>query len=162
MPKTYQRFVERIARTALGARVFLPIVTVVDRVLIRSSHGRVTSGVGTTWGKDVCLVTATGAKTGKVRTVPLLATLVGDDVILIASQGGAEKNPAWYYNLKKNPDCEIELHGQRSRRRAREATPDERGRLWAAALANYAGYQAYQERTTRQIPIVILERVAES
>ncbi len=162
MPKTYQRFVERIARTPLGARVFLPIITKVDRVLIRRSGGRVTSGVGTTWGKDICLLTTTGAKSGQLRTVPLLATLVADDVILIASQGGAEKNPAWYYNLKQNPDCEIELHGVRTRRRAREARPDERPRLWAAACANYPGYDDYQARTARQIPVMVLERTSES
>ncbi|HEY6559203.1 MAG TPA: nitroreductase family deazaflavin-dependent oxidoreductase [Polyangiaceae bacterium] len=162
MAKSYQRFVERIARTPLGTRVFLPLITVVDRVLIRRSGGRVTSGIGTTWGKDVCLLTMIGAKTGKVRTVPLLATLVGDDVILIASQGGAEKNPAWYHNLKKNPDCEVELHGVSTRRRAREAESDERDRLWSAACANYAGYDDYQARTARRIPVMILERVPKS
>jgi F420H(2)-dependent quinone reductase len=161
MAKTYQRFVERVARTRLGARVFLPIVTVVDRALVRRSGGRVTSGIGTTWGNDICLLTTIGAKTRKRRTVPLLATRVGDDVILIASQGGAPKNPAWYYNLKKHPDCEIELHGERTLRRAREAAPHERDRLWAAACESYEGYAAYQARAARQIPVMILERITE-
>jgi F420H(2)-dependent quinone reductase len=159
MSNAYQRFVERIARTALGARVFIPVATAVDRFVIRASGGRFTSGVGTTWGGKICLLTTTGAKTGKTRTVPLLVTEVGEDVIVIASQGGAPRSPAWYYNLKKTPECVVELRGERTNRRAREAAAEERERLWAAARAIYPGYDAYQARTTRTIPVMVLERV---
>ena len=159
MSNAYQRFVERIARTPLGAKIFIPVATAVDRFVIRVSGGRLTSGVGTTWGGKICLLKTTGAKTGKLRTVPLLVTEVGDDVVLIASQGGAPRSPGWYHNLKKNPECEIELRGERSRRRAREAEADERDRLWAAARAVYPGYDEYQNRTTRRIPVMVLERI---
>ena len=79
-------------------------------------------------------------------------------MIVIASQGGAPRSPAWYHNLKKNPQCEIELRGERTRRRAREAAAEERDRLWAAAREIYPGYDEYQARTTRRIPVMILER----
>ena len=159
MANLYQRAVERIARTRLGARIFIPVATAVDRFVIRQSGGRLTSGMGTSWAQRICLLTTTGAKTGKLRTVPLLATEVGDAVVLIASQGGAPRSPGWYHNLKQHPQCEIELRGERSRRLAREAELEERDRLWAAARAVYPGYDAYQARTTRRIPVMILERV---
>ena len=159
MANLYQRTVERIARTSLGARIFIPVATAIDRFVIRQSGGRLTSGMGTSWGRSICLLTTTGAKSGKSRSVPLLATEVGDDVVLIASQGGAPRSPAWYHNLKKHPECEIELRGERTRRLAREAELEERERLWAAACAIYPGYEAYQARTTRRIPVMILERV---
>jgi len=159
MANLYQRTFERIARTKLGARIFIPVATAIDRFVILHSGGRFTSGVVTTWANRICLLTTTGAKTKKQRTVPLLATEVGDSVVLIASQGGAPKSPAWYFNLKKHPQCEVELRGERTRRRAREAELEERDRLWAAACVTYPGYDAYQARTTRRIPVMVLERV---
>ena len=100
-----------------------------------------------------------GAKSGKLRSVPLLYTAVGSDIVLIASQGGAAKNPAWYFNLKANPDCDLEIRGASSRRRAREADGEERDRLWQAACAQYPGYAVYQQRTARRIPVMLLEPV---
>jgi deazaflavin-dependent oxidoreductase (nitroreductase family) len=91
--------------------------------------------------------------------VPLLATSIGDAFVLIASNGGASKHPAWYWNLKKTPDCELEIRGVRSPRRAREATGDERRRLWEAAVSGYPGYGNYAERAGRIIPVMILEAV---
>jgi deazaflavin-dependent oxidoreductase (nitroreductase family) len=157
MTNLYQRFVDSVARTRLGVRLFLPLATAIDRKLLPWSNGRLTSGAGTKWGKNICLLHARGAKTGKLRTVPLLFTEVGDALVLIASQGGAAKNPAWYWNLKANPACEVEIRGTRSRRRAREVDGDERDRLWQAAVAQYPGYAVYQRRATRRIPVMLLE-----
>lgn len=153
----YQRLVERIARTPLGARVFLQLATVVDRRIIRWSRGRITTGLGTSHKENICLLTMRGGRTGKIRTVPLLGTRVGDVVVLIASAGGAPTHPAWYLNVKKNPECEVEIQGVKSRRIAREVSGEERERLWKAAVANYPGYVAYAERVERQIPVVALE-----
>lgn len=153
----YQAFWERIARTAWGARFVMPVATVVDRRLIRWSHGKLTSGIGTSHKNRICLLSARGAKSGQIRTVPLLSTEVGDALVLIASKGGAEGHPAWYFNLKRNPECEVELRGTRSRRIAREAVGEERERLWQAAVDGYPGYATYAERTTRQIPVMVLE-----
>jgi len=157
MTNPYQRFVDSVARTRLGVRLFMPIATAIDRKLLPWSKGKLTSGAGTQWGKNICLLHARGAKTGKPRSVPLLYTEVGDSLVLIASQGGAATNPAWYSNLKAHPDCEVEIGGKRTRWRAREVDGDERERLWQAAVAQYAGYAVYQLRTERRIPVLLLE-----
>jgi deazaflavin-dependent oxidoreductase (nitroreductase family) len=102
-------------------------------------------------------VDSRGAKSGETRTVPLLAASIGDAFVLIASNGGASKHPAWYWNLKKTPDCELEIHGVRSRRRAREVSGEERHRLWEAAVAKYPGYGNYAARAGRIIPVMILD-----
>ena len=157
MANLYQRFVDSVARTRLGVRVFMPIATAIDRKLLPWSKGRLTSGAGTQWGKNICMLHARGAKTGQLRSVPLLYTEVGDSLVLIASQGGAATNPAWYANLKAHPDCEVEVGGRRTSWRARETDGEERERLWRAAVAVYAGYAVYQRRTVRRIPVMLLE-----
>jgi deazaflavin-dependent oxidoreductase (nitroreductase family) len=155
--KAYQSLIERFVRTRVGARLFVWIATALDRRIIPWSRGRVTSGIGTTHKDNICLLFVRGAKTGKMRCVPLLATRVGDDVVLIASNGGATKHPAWYWNLKKTPDCELEMGGERTHRRAREVTGEERDRLWKAAVSKYPGYGDYAGRAGRTIPVLILE-----
>jgi len=150
--------IERAVRTRVGARLFVWIATALDRRIIRWSRGRITSGAGTTYADSICLLHCRGAKSGRARTVPLLATPVGDAIVVIASNGGASTHPAWYWNLKKTPDCEVELRGERSRRRAREASTEEREQLWAAAVAQYPGYGDYATRAGRLIPVVVLER----
>jgi deazaflavin-dependent oxidoreductase (nitroreductase family) len=157
--KAYQRAIDRAARVPGVVRLFVRIATALDRRIIRWSRGRITSGVGTPYGDNICLLHCRGAKSGRPRTVPLLATPVGDALVVIASNGGASAHPAWYWNLKKTPDCEVELRGDRSRRRAREASGDEREKLWAAATANYSGYGHYADRAGRLIPVIVLERV---
>jgi deazaflavin-dependent oxidoreductase (nitroreductase family) len=157
MANFYQRFVDSIARTKLGVRVFMPIATAIDRKLLPLSKGRLTSGAGTQWGKNICLLHARGKKTGQIRSVPLLYTEVGECLVLIASQGGAATNPAWYGNLRAHPDCEVEIGGKRTSWRARETDGEERERLWRAAVAQYPGYAVYQRRTERRIPVLLLE-----
>ena len=75
----------------------------------------------------------------------------------MASKGGHPRNPAWYHNLKAHPDTEVQIGSEHRAVRAREATPKERKRLWPMAVAAYSGYRGYQERTDREIPLVILE-----
>lgn len=154
----YQALIERIARTRVGARIMIPLATAIDRRLFRWSNGRVSTGVGTSFKDNVCLVSMRGAKSGKVRAVPLLGTRVADSIVVIASNGGATRHPAWYFNLKKNPECEVVMRGARSRRVAREVSGVERERLWAAAVAVYPGYSGYAERAEREIPVITLER----
>jgi deazaflavin-dependent oxidoreductase (nitroreductase family) len=129
----------------------------VDPVLMRLSRGHLrTGGVAPT-----ILLTHTGAKSGKVRTTPLLYFTDGDNIVLIASKGGAPKNPAWYHNLKANPDVEASSDGRPSPYRAREAVGPERDRLWALATTLYSGYDDYQEKADstshRRIPVIVLE-----
>ncbi|MGA7398145.1 MAG: nitroreductase family deazaflavin-dependent oxidoreductase [Solirubrobacterales bacterium] len=105
----------------------------------------------------MCLIDHVGAKSGKQRTSPLLYVEDGADIVIIASKGGYEKSPAWYYNLKANPDTTVQVGPEIRKVHARIATEEERKRLWPMAVKVYPSYEQYQERTARQIPVVILE-----
>jgi F420H(2)-dependent quinone reductase len=98
-----------------------------------------------------------GARSGTKRTTPLLYVRDGDDVILVASKGGYPRNPAWFHNLMANPDTSIQIGSSRQQVHARLADPEERKRLWPEVVKAYAGYEDYQRRTDREIPLVILE-----
>jgi deazaflavin-dependent oxidoreductase (nitroreductase family) len=98
-----------------------------------------------------------GARTNTPRTTPLVYVRDGPDIVIVASKGGHPKHPAWYHNLLANPDATIQIGSTRREVHARVASPDERRRLWPKALAVYPGYRGYQERTDREIPLVVLE-----
>jgi deazaflavin-dependent oxidoreductase (nitroreductase family) len=105
------------------------------------------------------LLTHVGAKSGQKRISPLSYTKGdGDDLVLVASKGGYPKNPAWFHNLKAHPDTEVQVGREHRPVHARVATPEERERLWPRVVENYSGYDEYQKRTDRVIPLVILER----
>jgi deazaflavin-dependent oxidoreductase (nitroreductase family) len=105
----------------------------------------------------VLLLDHVGAKSGIRRTTPLAYIEDGGDVVLVASKGGHPRNPAWFHNLRANPDTTVQIGSERRAVRARVVGPDERVRLWPKVVAAYAGYRGYQERTQREIPLVILE-----
>jgi len=98
-----------------------------------------------------------GAKSGTLRTSPLLYVPDGADLVLVASKGGFPKNPAWFHNLRANPLTYVQVDGERRRVRARVATAAERPRLWDLAVAVWPGYEDYRRRTDREIPLVVLE-----
>jgi F420H(2)-dependent quinone reductase len=98
-----------------------------------------------------------GAKSGTLRTTPLLYVDDGPDVVIVASKGGHPKHPAWFHNLRANPDTTVQIGSERRAVHARVATPAERERLWPKAVAAYGDYRVYQERAGREIPLVILE-----
>ena len=98
-----------------------------------------------------------GARSGKERTTPLTYFRDGEDLVIVASKGGYPKNPAWYHNLRANPDTTVQLGTEHRPVHARVADPQERKRLWPKAIETYGGYRDYQERTGREIPLVILE-----
>ncbi len=98
-----------------------------------------------------------GAKSGIRRTTPLLYFRDGQDLVLVASKGGHPKHPAWFHNLKANPETTVQVGRERRDVRARVATDAERDRLWPMAVETYSGYTGYQERTPRKIPVVVLE-----
>jgi F420H(2)-dependent quinone reductase len=98
-----------------------------------------------------------GAKSGRTRTSPLAYLENGDDVVIVASKGGHARNPAWFHNLRANPDTTVQIGSEKRQVRARVATPAERERLWPRIVDLYGGYAGYQKRTERQIPLVILE-----
>ena len=98
-----------------------------------------------------------GAKSGTKRTSPLLYVEDGEDVVIVASKGGFPKHPAWFHNLMANPDTTVQIGSEQRAVHARVATPEERERLWPLAVKAYHGYEDYQARTNREIPLVILE-----
>ena len=130
------------------------VMSGVHSVLYRASRGRIAGRVGKL---DVLLLTTTGRKTGKARTVPLLYTKTGGGYAVVASKGGAELDPAWCVNLRANPAALVELGGKRIRVKARETEGDERERLWRQMADGYKGYDNYKQKTSRQIPVFVLE-----
>jgi deazaflavin-dependent oxidoreductase (nitroreductase family) len=123
----------------------------------RANNGKVT---GTFAGRPVVLLTTTGAKSGQQRTTPLVYTTDGDNLVIIASKGGAPTNPAWYHNIVANPTVTVELPGQTFQARARVAEGAERERLYNAQAALMPAFAEYQEKTNRRIPVIVLERAS--
>jgi deazaflavin-dependent oxidoreductase (nitroreductase family) len=112
-------------------------------------------------GMPVIIVTHIGHKTGAVRKTPLMRVKDGTSYVLVGSQGGAPKHPAWVHNLRTNPDVEIRDETVVEPMRVREVTDEaERSRLWKLAVAAFPPYAEYQNRTSRQIPVFIAERVS--
>jgi len=103
------------------------------------------------------LLTTVGAKSGQPRPIPLLYVTDGENIVLIASNGGSPRHPAWYYNLRAHPEVQLLVNGRTATYTAHEATGAERARLWRKAVDLYAGYETYQQRTRgRQIPVMVL------
>ncbi len=128
--------------------------------VFRLTGGRVGGKMPVT-GSPIVLLHHVGAKSGKHRVSPLIYVPDGDRVAVVASKGGVDRHPAWYHNLRANPDTEIELPREGKRRvRARVTEGEERERLWEKAVGVYKPYAEYQTYTERQIPVVVLERAA--
>jgi deazaflavin-dependent oxidoreductase (nitroreductase family) len=124
-------------------------------LLYRATRGRI--GHRFRGGPPMLLLDHVGARTGVRRTTPLVYFRDGENVVLVASKGGHPRHPAWFHNLKANPDAHLQIGATRRAVRARVADPPERARLWPKALEIYPGYEGYQARTAREIPLVILE-----
>lgn len=124
--------------------------------LYRASRGRLGAKLK---GVDVLLLDHVGRKSGRRRTHPLLYLRDGDDVVIVASKGGSPTDPAWWLNLKANPVTQVQIGGERIDVRARQASPEEKARLWPRAVDAWPDYAAYQERTEREIPLAILSAV---
>ncbi len=136
-----------------------PIATVQKLATkLHSSIFRATDGKigGTLAGGPVLLLVTTGRKTGQRRTTPLLYLMDGDRYVIVASNGGAPKDPVWWLNLKANPEATVEVGDRTLRVRAEAASPEEKARLWPRLVKMYGGYEGYQRKTDRTIPVVIL------
>jgi deazaflavin-dependent oxidoreductase (nitroreductase family) len=108
-------------------------------------------------GRDVCVVTMKGAKSGKIRQVPLMYVPYEQGVLLVASLGGAPDHPTWYYNLVANPDIAVQVKADSLKLRARQASPEEKAKLWPVCCEHYPDYAQYQSRTERDIPVFVCE-----
>jgi deazaflavin-dependent oxidoreductase (nitroreductase family) len=122
--------------------------------LYRLSRGRLFGKVGRA---PVLLLTTTGRRSGEPRTAPVLYHRDGERIVVIGSNAGNQRAPAWALNLEANPDCEVELGARRSSARARIAQREERERLWNAMSDQFGGFEHYRERTDRDIRVFVLD-----
>lgn len=149
----FDRVLQAFAQTRAGGWLFINVLPAFDRPLLRMSRGRLSTGMGQTY----VLLHARGAKSGIERTTPLLGTKWGDTILVVASKAGAAHHPAWFHNVRANPEVAVTVDGERRPMRARVAEPQEREQLWAVVCDHYSGYAAYQTRTHgRVIPVVVL------
>jgi deazaflavin-dependent oxidoreductase (nitroreductase family) len=123
--------------------------------LYRLTGGRVG---GSVFGAPVLLLSTVGRRTGKKRTTPLLYIEDRDNLVVVASNGGREKNPGWFTNIKQDPLTEVQIRGRRTVMRAEQAGLGERERLWPLLTNMYGRYDEYQAKAKREIPVVILHR----
>jgi deazaflavin-dependent oxidoreductase (nitroreductase family) len=122
----------------------------------RANGGTVT---GVFAGAPLVLITHTGAKSGVRRTTPLVHSRSGDDIVIIASKGGAPGNPHWYLNMTANPQVTVELPGETYEARVREAKGEERDQLYRAQADLMPNFDEYAANTDRVIPVLVLERI---
>jgi len=137
---------------------------VIDRSLFGPEHVEKyveTDGeVGYLWnGAPILILTTTGRNSGQECSTPLIFGEDGDNVVIVASKGGAPEDPGWYRNLAKTPEVGVQIKGDRFRARARTAEGEERVRLWRQMNGIWPHYDSYQEKTPREIPVVVLERI---
>ena len=125
------------------------------KVVYRMSGGRLFAKLGEA---PMLLLTATGRRSGKPRTTPLLYVEDGDGFAVVASFGGAPEHPSWYRNLEKNPKVSLQIENRVIPVTASTATPEEKKRLWPRLTAIYPDYDTYQKETTREIPVVVLRK----
>jgi deazaflavin-dependent oxidoreductase (nitroreductase family) len=111
-------------------------------------------------GAPMILLTTTGAKSGKPYTTPVVHTKDGDRIVIIASKAGAPSNPDWYYNLVANPEVTVELGTETFQATASVVTGEERQRLYDAQAELMPNFKEYAEKTTREIPVVVLTRTS--
>lgn len=136
---------------SVAPRWLIKRMTALNILVYRLSGGRL---MNTLQGVPICLVTMTGVKTGKKRTIPLMYVPYKEGILLVASQGGAPVNPLWYKNLIANPEVDVEQGGRIVSLRAKELTGEEKMSAWSACDAVYAPYADYRQRTQRDIPVL--------
>lgn len=123
----------------------------------RTNGGKVSAGPFA--GRDVLLLTTTGARSGQHRLAPLVYTTEGDRYVIVASKNGAPAHPSWYLNLVANPIVTVEVGREKFQARATVTEDAERDRLYAERVKRYPSFGEYQQRTTRRIPVILLERI---
>ena len=155
VPGRWARLVAAVLGTRAGAWVMARVMHRLDSAGLRLSGGRWLLSAKLA-GLPVALLTTTGRRSEQPRTAPVLAIPDGADYILVASNWGQRTHPAWYHNLRANPDCVLAVKGEAQRVRARQVTGEERARRWQRALAAYPGYAAYARRAGREIGVFVV------
>ena len=152
-PAALVRALTRILSSKPGSWYFLHVANPIDKVLVPLTRGWLSLAPG----QPVLVLEHVGAKSGQRRRTPLLYLTDGDDLVVIASAGGAARHPAWLHNLRAHPRVKLFLRGGTGVYVARETEGEDRERLWRQATAVYGGYDTYKDRAAdRQIPVVRL------
>lgn len=136
---------------------FMTFMSALHVWLYRILNGRFVSKMG---NAPILLLTTTGHKSGQPRTVPVLYLETGNDYAIVGSYAGADKPPAWLTNLLKTPSVQIQVGARKMRVDATVAPPQRKAELWPKLVAIYPDYQVYQNRTSREIPVVLLSPAA--
>jgi deazaflavin-dependent oxidoreductase (nitroreductase family) len=155
-PNAFQRFFHRL--------LMLPSVTAFiasrahrwDKAILKLTDGKHTLSEFLGW--NMIQLTTIGAKSGQPRTMPLIAIFDDEKIALIASSFGRRHNPAWYYNLKAHPECEVRWNERAGTYIARETSGEEYTKYWELGISSFAGYEKHKERAPhRHIPVMVLE-----
>lgn len=138
-------------------RFIMRWATRLNVAVFRASRGRLMNRfIG---GYPVCVVTTRGAKTGKTRRIALIHLPLGEDKLLVASQGGMPNNPVWYHNIVAHPEIDIMVDGSQDRYLARRVSDAEKAELWPHLVSLYPDFDQYQARTDRNIPVFRCTRI---
>ena len=155
-PNLFQKFIHRFLMMRWVSAFLAVNLHRMDAVMLKLSHGRHT--VTEIVGLPIIQITTIGAKSGEPRTMPLVSLFDGEKIALIGSNFGRQHNPGWYYNLKANPQCTVQVNGREQKFIARQTEGEEREKYWQMAVSYYKGYDLYKVRAAhRQIPVMILE-----
>ena len=138
-------------------RWLLAGITRLQRFLYQKTDGAIGASL---FGMRILLLTSAGRRTGHQRIAPLLFVEDGDRFVVVASNAGDDRHPAWWHNLEANPHARVQVRGEHHDVVARRAEPDEAERLWPILIRAYRPYAEYRRRTDREIPIVVLERAS--
>ena len=157
-PNAFQKLIHRFLMIRALSSFFSVVLHRADSLVLRLTKGKHT--ITEMIGLPVIQLTTIGAKSGQPRTMPLVSLFDGEKIALIGSNFGGKTNPGWYYNLKANPKCTVEVNGSAVEYVARQAEGAEREKYWDMAVSYYKGYEKYEIRAAhRVIPVMILEPV---
>ena len=155
-PNSFQRFVHRFLMLRPVSAFLARVLHRLDAAMLKFSGGRHT--LSEIVGLPIIQITTIGAKTGEPRAMPLVSVFDGERIALIASNFGQKHDPGWYYNLKANPQCTVEIKGHPAKYIARQVEGEEREKYWTMAVSYYKGYELYAIRAAhRQVPVMVLE-----
>jgi len=154
-PNPFQKTLHKFFMLRPVTAFFAPWIHQVDKVILKLTKGKY--AISQILGWNIIQLTTLGAKTRQPRTMPLVALFDGERIALIASSLGRKRNPGWYYNLRTNPECNVQWNKRSNTYIAREAEGNEYEKYWQLGLSFYAGYEKYKERAGRKIPVLVLE-----
>ena len=130
--------------------LYFKIYMAVQAIVFRLTGGRLMNKIR---GMDICVVKTKGAKSGKIRYIPLMLVSYQEGVILVASLGGADVHPSWYWNITAHPEILVYLKGKKLNLVAKQVSDEKKAELWTLICSSYPPYDAYQKRTERNIPV---------